>query len=556
MNRPDQHNNSRLLRTNSFPALSTRPSESKTISTSTTLATFTATSEFKLYNTLSRKIEVFQPNQEKNVGLYACGFTVYDYTHLGHLRKYSMDDVLVRTLRVLGYRVTFVQNITDVGHLVSDQDQGEDKLEKGAKKYGKTVWDVAHKFEEYFFYSMDLMGNLRPDVSCKATDHIKEQLQLVLELEKRGHTYIIENDGVYFDTSTIDDYGKLAQLNPEKLREGARLGVVVGKRNPTDFALWKFERSGENRAMVWSSPWHPRSFPGWHVECSAMSVKYLGEQIDIHTGGIDHIAVHHSNEIAQTEQITGKKPFVKYWVHHNHLRIDDEKMSKSLGNFFTIDDVISRGYSPKALRLLFLSTHYRSEMNFTWQNLAGSEKSWQKLLAIYGKTLEAKSDNIDEAKTNYSPKNLKYYELFLEAIKDDLNTARAVAVLWEVAKNPVLLPQEKSKLLDYFDKFLGFNFRSEWLRKKANSKTNHNVNYQENQTSANWKTELDLDNEPKSKSTKQNFSQKLADLVVQRQRARASQNWQLADDLRQQIFDLGYLVQDTASGEQELSAVG
>ncbi len=292
---------------------------------------------------------------EGKIGLYACGFTVYDYTHLGHLRKYTMDDVLIRALRYgnaeLGekigmnlapYEVTFVQNVTDVGHLASDADTGEDKLEKGAKKYGKSVWDIAHEFEEYFFKSMDLMGNLRPDVSCRATEHIEEQLNMVLELEKKGFTYVIENDGVYFDTSKFPEYGKMAGLHLDDQEEGARIGAVEGKRNPSDFALWKFERTGENRAMVWPSPWNERSFPGWHIECSAMAMKYLGEQFDIHTGGIDHIPVHHTNEIAQAEAVTGKQPFVNYWVHHNHLHINSEKMSKSLGNFYTIDDLKER----------------------------------------------------------------------------------------------------------------------------------------------------------------------------------------------------------------------
>ena len=276
----------------------------------------------QLFNTLTRSNEQVIPIHNNSLGLYACGFTVYDYTHLGHLRKYSMDDVLVRMLRHEGFEVHFVQNITDVGHLASDEDTGEDKLEKGAKKYGKTVWEIAKEFESYFWKSMDAMGNLRPDVSCRATDHIKEQLELVLELEKKGHTYVIEGDGVYFDTSTFPEYGKMARLNLEQQKEGARVDQVAGKRNPSDFALWKFERPGENRQMVWKSPWSDRSFPGWHVECSAMAMKYLGEQFEIHTGGIDHIQVHHTNEIAQSEAATLKHPFVKIWVHHNHLRIN------------------------------------------------------------------------------------------------------------------------------------------------------------------------------------------------------------------------------------------
>ncbi|MBP7768869.1 cysteine--tRNA ligase, partial [Candidatus Woesebacteria bacterium] len=320
----------------------------------------------KLYNTLSKQVETLVPIHPGALGMYACGLTVYDYTHLGHLRKYTMDDVLVRTLRHAGFSVKFVQNVTDVGHLSSDGDTGEDKLEKGAKKYNKSVWDIAHEFEDYFWRSMDLMGNVCPDVSCRATEHIDAQLEMVKTLEKKGFAYVIAGDGVYFDTAKLSDYGKLAGFDPEALQEGARVEAVALKRNKTDFALWKFERPGENRAMAWPSPWAERSFPGWHIECSAMAMQYLGEQFDIHTGGIDHIPVHHTNEIAQAESATGKVPFVKYWVHHNFLRVDGEKMSKYLGNFFTIDDVLKKGFHPKALRLLFLTSHYRSELNFLW----------------------------------------------------------------------------------------------------------------------------------------------------------------------------------------------
>lgn len=468
---------------------------------------------FSLYNTMSREIEECKPFQDSQVGLYACGFTVYDYTHLGHLRKYSMDDVLVRTLRKIGYSVTFVQNITDVGHLSSDADEGEDKLEKGAKKYGQSVWDIAQQFEEYFFYSMDLMGNVRPDVSCRATEHIQEQLAMVVELEKKGHTYIIENDGVYFDTSTISDYGQLARLQLDELKEGARVQAVAGKRNATDFALWKFERPGENRAMVWPSPWHERSFPGWHIECSAMSIKYLGEQFDIHTGGIDHIPVHHTNEIAQAENASGKKPFVKYWVHHNFLRVDGEKMSKSLGNFYTIDDVIERGYSPKALRLLLLGTHYRSEMNFTWDNLDGAQKAWQKLLAAFGSVYSS-----DSKVTLLSENSVaaQYYNEFVRHMCHDLHTPQALAVLWQVVKDTTLQNSFKKELLLAFDAFLGFDFEGEWL---------DNAEY----------------------------PQEVLDLVAQRALARNAKQWDESDTLRDKIAKLGYQVKDMPDGTQMVS---
>lgn len=456
---------------------------------------------------MSKTVEEFKPAQAPKVGLYACGLTVYDYTHLGHLRKYTMDDVLIRTLQYFGYEVEFVQNVTDVGHLASDADTGEDKLEKGAKKYGASVYDVARKFEDYFFDSMDAMGNMRPTVSCRATEHIQEQLDMVLELEKRGFTYVIEGDGVYFDTSRLDDYGKLARLDIEKLKEGARVDVVEGKRNPTDFALWKFEREGENRAMVWQSPWHERSFPGWHIECSAMSMKYLGDQFDIHTGGIDHIPVHHTNEIAQAEAATGKKPFVKYWVHHNFLRVEGEKMSKSLGNFFTIDDIREKGFDPKALRLLFLGSHYRSELNFTWEALAGAQKAFDRLQKhvreVY--TVKPAADLSEEAEV--------FKLRFERALADDLNTAEALAVLWEVLKSDTEMDQKRA-LLELFDSVFGFDFAA---------------------VAAVEETEL---------------PEEVLALVAQRKQARTQKDWQQADALRDQIAELGYAVEDTSEGQK------
>lgn len=468
----------------------------------------------RLFNTLSRSTEEFTPIQEKQVGIYACGFTVYDYTHLGHLRKYSMDDVLVRLLRYEGYAVKFVQNITDVGHLASDADTGEDKLEKGAKKYGQSVWDIAKKFEDYFFYSMDTMGNLRPDVSCRATAHIDEQVELVKTLEEKGFTYIIEGDGVYFDTGKLDDYGKLAGLTPEKieqLRGGARVELIEGKRNVTDFALWKFERPGENRAMVWESPWAKRGFPGWHIECSAMSMEYLGDQFDIHTGGIDHIDIHHTNEIAQSEAATGKIPFVKYWVHHNHLRVENEKMSKSLGNFFTIDDVKERSFAPQALRLLFLGSHYRSELNFTWDSLAAAQTAWEKLVRLLTeiKTSEPASELSEQAQ--------QLSREFWDAMGDDLDTPKALATFWKVVKSN-LKPAEIFTLLLDFDQVLGLGLST----------------LDSNQNLAMQPQAIPLAELPEP----------IQELVQEREQARAEKNWEKADRLRVELKKQGYNIED------------
>ncbi|MCB9813589.1 MAG: cysteine--tRNA ligase [Pseudomonadales bacterium] len=510
----------------------------------------------KLYNTLSKKIEEFESIKPNKVGLYACGFTVYDFTHLGHLRKYTMDDILIRTLKYLKYDVNFVQNITDVGHLSSDADTGEDKLEKGAKKYGKSAWDIAAQFEKYFFRSMDLMGNLRPSVSARATDHIEEQIDMVKQLEKKGFTYVIENDGIYFDTSKFSDYGKMAKLNLNDQKEGFRIDAVKGKRNPADFVLWKFEREGENRAMTWESPWHKRGFPGWHIECSAMAIKYLGNQFDIHTGGIDHIPVHHTNEIAQAEAATGKTPFVKYWVHHNFLRVDGIKMSKSLNNFFTIDDLLERGFHPLALRLLFLTAHYQSEMNFTWENLAGAQKSYQKLIKtvlelkdLASSTTEVNSQNFNElqpkntTKINESNKNNQteqvnqedYYRIkFFGYLTDNLNTPRAVALMWEMIKSD-LDSQVKLRLLLEFDQIFNLGISKASKIQNEFSKNEFNKN-------TFTKNDLFLDDEQLSKEIKS--------VLLQREEARLSSDWKKADELRDVLLGKGFRVVDSIDGQK------
>lgn len=475
----------------------------------------------RLYNTLSRSIDQLEPINPPQIGFYACGFTVYDFTHLGHLRKYTMDDVLLRTLQAVGYQVKLVQNITDVGHLTSDSDTGEDKLEKGARKYGKSAWDLAREFEEYFWRSMDLMGNKRPDVSCRATEHIEEQLALVKTLEEKGFTYVIEGDGVYFDTSKIDDYGKLATIDMQQLMEGARIERVPGKKNTTDFALWKFERAGENRAMIWASPWAERSFPGWHVECSAMSMKYLGEQFEIHSGGIDHVNVHHTNEIAQSEAATGKKPFVRYWIHHNFLSIEGEKMSKSLGNFFTIDDVLKRGFDPKALRLLLLSSHYRSEMNFTWNSLEGMQKTYQRLVA------QALSLKQERGRTVLSDDKLQqidaYRQKFVSAMTDDLKTPEALATMWEMLKSNIPGP-DKYDLLTEFDEYLGLGIGS---------------------------ITPEMAQQLLQKETKiEELPEQIQELLRQRQAARETGNWAVSDQLRDQLSELGYQVRDQQNQQE------
>ena len=466
----------------------------------------------KLYNTLTRKIQDFVPQNPPYVTLYACGPTVYDYTHIGHARKYTMDDILVRTLRHAGFEVKFVRNITDVGHLSSDSDTGEDKMEKGAKKYCTSVWDVARKFEDYFHHSMDLMGNVRPNITSRVTEHIQSQLDLVQKLEAKGFTYVIPGDGVYFDTSKFPRYGELAKLNKEGIQEGARVEMVAGKRNPTDFALWKFEREGENRAMIWPSPWSARSFPGWHIECSAIGMEHLGEQIDIHTGGIDHIPVHHTNEIAQSEAASGKHPFVRYWVHHNFLSVEGQKMSKSLNNFFTIEDLIKKDYEPMAFRLLLLSAHYRSEMNFTWKNMEGAQITWERLKDKIQVLLKEKETSLEPTEEQRElAEELKKH--FFAAVENDLHTPEALAVMWEMLSSS-LTAQQKYHLLLNFDEIFGLSLASI---------------------------------EP---SEQEPVPGDVADLVAERKEARESKNWALSDDLRSRIQDLGFDVID--DGDEQI----
>ena len=392
----------------------------------------------KIYNTLSRSVEEFEPINPPSVGLYSCGPTVYDYQHIGHMRRYVEDDILIRVLKSNSFYVKHVMNITDVGHLTSDADTGEDKMEKGAKRLGMSVWDIAKKFEMQFKDSCLALNVSLPKDLMHATDYIEEEIELIQRLEKKGFTYKT-TDGIYFDTSKFSDYFKLSRQNPETLRAGVR--VALGKKkNISDFALWKFSPKEEKRQMEWKSPWGI-GFPGWHIECSAMSMKALGESLDIHTGGVDHINIHHTNEIAQAEAATGK-PFVKYFIHHAFLAVEGQKMSKSLGNTYTVKDVIEKGFDPMALRYLYLQTHYRQEMNFTWEALQASQTALKRLK----KTVSS----YDEPKIGCAELEAK----FQDAINNDLNMPRALAVVWETISSDYPSSAKKQSIL-LFDGVLG-----------------------------------------------------------------------------------------------------
>lgn len=412
----------------------------------------------KLYNSLSRQIEEFHPLNPPTVGMYTCGPTVYDYAHIGHGRKYVNDDVLRRTLTVLGYNVTHVQNITDVGHLVSDSDTGEDKLEKGAKKTGKTVWEVAGFYTKHFYDSMDKLNILRPTVICKATDHIKEQIELITKIIDKGYGYETP-EAVYFDTSKFKKYGSLFGQKLEEKKIAARAEVQKGehKKNPTDFVLW-FKRVGrfKDHTMHWPSPWGD-GFPGWHIECSAMSMKYLGETFDIHTGGEDHLSIHHPNEIAQSEAATGKL-FAKYWVHNAFMLVDGKKMSKSLGNYYLVEDIEKKGFNPMALRYFYLTAHYRKQINFTLEALKAANEAYKNLsnlMTQYKK--ETERNQLSEEKLK---KVEDFKSRFNFALEDDLNLPQCLGVTWEVVKSNIP-PADKYDLISSFNQVFGLIWEKE-----------------------------------------------------------------------------------------------
>lgn len=405
-----------------------------------------------LNNTLTKKKEIFKPLNPPNIGMYTCGMTVYDFAHIGHGRKYVTDDILKRTLIYNDFKVKHVQNVTDVGHLVSDSDEGEDKMEKGAKKSGKTVWEIAKFYEKHFYDSIDKLNIIRPDIVCRATDHIKEQIEMVQKLVDKGFAYDTP-EAVYFDVTKDVDYGKLTGQGLSEKRVAIRKEVETGehKKHPADFALW-FKRVGRfaDHTMHWDSPWGD-GFPGWHIECSAMSVKYLGEQFDIHTGGEDHITIHHTNEIAQTESATGKTPFVKYWLHTAFLMVDGTKMSKSLDNFYTIDDVIKKGFDPLALRYLYLTSHYKKPLNFTWDSLQSAQNALSKLK---NQITNLKTSSRTVLSDEKNEKIIEYRKKFLSVINDDLNTSKALAILWEVIKSNIPSGDKYDLVID-FNEILG-----------------------------------------------------------------------------------------------------
>jgi len=373
----------------------------------------------KLFNTLTRQLDEIDPiHQDGSIGVYTCGPTVYDYAHIGHWFNYIRMDTLIRALRASGYTPNWVMNITDVGHLVSDADEGEDKLEKGARREGKTAWEVAEFYTKDFLECMKLLNMLEPTHIVKATDHIQEQIELIQKLEKKGFTYVID-DGVYYDTSKFEGYAAFARLDLDQQEAGARVSFNEQKRNSSDFALWKFSPKDAQRDMEWDSPWG-KGFPGWHIECSAMSMKYLGDTLDIHTGGIDHVPVHHTNEIAQSEAATGKR-FANYWMHSSHLMVEGEKIAKSTGNGIRLQEIIEKGFSPEAVRLYAHESHYRTNAHFSLEGLQAAANRLQGYRATAALRWQPKQvEGIDLTQLLADTKS---------SITEDLNTPEALATL-------------------------------------------------------------------------------------------------------------------------------
>jgi len=515
----------------------------------------------QIFNSLTRKIEEFIPFHDKRVGIYTCGPTVYSFVTIGNWRTYFLGDIVVRTLQYLGYETDYVMNITDVGHLTGDNlgdaDTGEDRLEKAAKKENKTAWDIAKMYTDDFFKGYGLLGLSKPKIFCKATDHISEQIEMVRIIEEKGFVYKT-SDGLYFDTAKYEDAGnKYGQLsNIDQVKEGARVEPNPEKKDPRDFALWKFsypngrdfdpqqDDEQARRQMEWKSPWG-LGFPGWHIECSAMSKKYLGDQFDIHLGGEDLRSTHHPNEIAQSECATGKKPFVKYWMHGAFLQVDGGRMGKSLGNAYTLTDIVNRGYEPEHLRYFYLTGHYRQPLNFTWESMENAKKTYENLvqkLTAYRLQLTGKQNVIPEPRLADrqgsaigSPQNSgevrsKKYEVwkqrFVDTLSNDLQMPQVLALIWEMLKDEKISDSDKLAIILDWDKVLGLGLEVRSKKQEVSKKEY-----------------IGRESGIKIVSTKE-ISQELIDLIDQREMARRENKWNRADKVRDELKEMGVEVKD------------
>lgn len=457
-----------------------------------------------LYNTRTRRKERFEPLEPGHARVYSCGPTVYSPQHLGNMRPYLFADLLTRALRAEGLRVTHVINVTDVGHLTDDADAGEDKMEVAARQTGRSADAIAAQYTELWRRDLERLNCRPPDVLCKATEHIPEQIEMVRTLEEKGYTYRLA-DGIYFDTSKFSRYADFAGLDLEGQVGGERIEEVAGKRNPPDFALWKFAEEGVKRQQEWDSPWG-RGFPGWHLECSAMSTKYLGARFDIHTGGVDHVKVHHTNEIAQSECALDVHPWVQVWMHEEFIDFRGAKMSKSTGNVYLLEDLVTQGYEPLAFRYFFLQAHYRKQQTFTDEAMEAAATGYRRLRGQCLEVREAEGE-ADPARTE------PWLARFREAVRDDLNAPRALAVATEAARAPELPPAERRALLEEFDAWLGLDLLGAELPAVAS------------------------ESDPRIDA-----------LVAEREAARQARDWAEADRLRDALAAEGIVVDDTPEG--------
>lgn len=472
----------------------------------------------KLFNTMGKSLQEFKPIKEGFVGFYGCGPTVYNYAHIGNLRAYVFLDILDRTLTFLGYKIKHVMNITDIGHLTGDADDGEDKMLKTAQERHQSVMEIAQFYTDAFIKDIDRLNIRHPDVICRATEHVQEMIELIKKIEANGHTYMVGGN-LYYDTTTFADYGKLANLNLEELKAGAgNRGLDENKRNPTDFVLWFTKSKFENQALTWDSPWG-RGYPGWHIECSAMSMKYLGEQFDIHTGGIDHIPVHHTNEIAQSEGATGKK-WVNYWLHNEFLVEKNGKMSKSSGEFLTLQRLIDKGYEALDYRYFLLGAHYRSQVMFSWEAMDSAKNGRKALVNRAKKVLEAAGGRTAD-ENSLSEKAKGYLDSFKADLENDLATPQALSRLQVAVKDNELKAEDALFLIKKMDSVLALD-----LLKEAES-------------SGTPDAELNS-TDPEAAQIEQ--------LLLQRTQAKKDKDFALADKIRDDLAAKGIIIVDTPTG--------
>jgi len=467
------------------------------------------------FNTLGRQLQPFESIVPLKAGFYGCGPTVYNYAHIGNLRAYVTHDVLVRTLRRLGYEVNHVMNITDVGHLTGDNDEGEDKMLASAVERGKSVLEIADFYTQAFFADTGRLNIIKPNIVCKATEHVGEMIELIKRIEANGFTYS-SGGNLYFDISKFPHYGELALLRLDELKAGARTDLDENKRNAGDFVLWFTKSKFENQALLWDSPWG-RGYPGWHIECSAMSIKYLGEMFDIHAGGIDHIPVHHTNEIAQSEAATGKHPWVRYWVHNEFLVMDKGKMSKSAGGFLTLQTLIDSGYDPLDYRYLLLGAHYRSQLQFSFPAMDGA-KSARRSLGEKTRALAAQAASCKAEAVGTEAASAKYLESFNKALEDDLSTPRALAELWGLLRDSSLNPKDALAAALDMDGVLALGLAEE----AASRPKSGNLSAEE-----------------------ENFIKKS---IEERNEAKKAKDFKRADEIRNMLKDRGIILEDSPSG--------